>query len=178
MKKKNEGFTLIELVVILAMMSIFIGIFAYNIGQITGYNAKECYKKISTAITQAKVSTLGKAKETGDMYLQIYRDQGTDRIYIQTVTNGKSSSPTITDKTKITKRSGVKVGYQLKGSSDITDAVDGAELNICFNRATGAIVNTDGSASSLQYIHITAGTYKYTIELIPSTGKIIGSKGR
>ena len=40
MKKKNEGFTLIELVVIIAMMSIFIGIFAYNIGNITGYNAK------------------------------------------------------------------------------------------------------------------------------------------
>lgn len=173
MKKKNEGFTLIELVVIIAMMSIFIGIFAYNIGNITGYNAKECYKKLSSAITQAKVNTLGKAKETGDMYLQIYRNRSDDRVYIQTVTNGKSTTPVIVGKTKITKRSGVKVGYQLKGSSDVTDATDGAELNICFNRATGAIVNTNGTPSTLQYIVITAGSYKYTIELIPSTGKIV-----
>ena len=80
MKKKNAGFTIVELIVVVAMLSIFIGIFVVNVGRITGYNAKECYKKISSAITENKIETLSKAKETGDIYLQIYQDTLKDRI--------------------------------------------------------------------------------------------------
>lgn len=180
MKRDNKGFTLVELVIVIAMLSIFLGIFVTNIGRITGYNAKECYKKITSAITAEKINTLGKAKKTGERYLQIYRDTATDRIYVQTVTNANTTgvTPTVIDKTKLTKRSGVKVGYETSDGSTVDDVVSGSELNICFNRATGAMVNLDAgyTPSTLKYIYITAGRYKYTIELEPRTGKIISAQ--
>lgn len=175
MKKNNEGFTIVELIVVMALLVIFIAVFSLNIGQITGYNAKECYKKISSAITANKIETLGKAKETGDIYLQIYKSATDGRIYARTVKNGKTATPEYTDVTKLTKRSRVKVTYEVSGAPDVVEATESNPLNICFNRASGAIVDKDtGAISGLQKIYVEAGSYKYTIELVPRTGKIVG----
>lgn len=178
MKKKNAGFTIVELIVVVAMLSIFIGIFVVNVGRITGYNAKECYKKISSAITENKIETLSKAKETGDIYLQIYQDTLKDRIYVRTVRNGKSASKEYTDETKLTKRSGVTVKYELKNGGSVTTktATKNHPLNICFNRASGALVDPDDSykVSKLQKIIISSGGYQYSIDIVPATGKVKG----
>ena len=41
MKKNNDGFTIVELIVVIAMLVIFIGAVSVNVGRITGYDAKE-----------------------------------------------------------------------------------------------------------------------------------------
>ena len=137
MKKNNDGFTIVELIVVIAMLVIFIGAVSVNVGRITGYDAKEGYKKISSAITENKIETLGKAKMTGDIYLEIYRDDSDRNLYVQTIHNGRSSKDVV-KKTKLNKRDD---GYKV---------------------------------SDLKYIYITAGSYEYTIELVPETGKVIG----
>jgi len=178
MKKKNEGFTIVELIVVIAMLSIFIGIFAANIGQITGYNAKECYKKIASAITENKIETLSKAKETGDIYLQIYQNATDDKIYVRTVRDGKKATKEYTNITKLTKRSGITVTYELKNGASVTTktATEADPLNICYNRASGALVDPDDSykVSKLQKIIVSSGGYKYTIDIVPATGKVKG----
>ena len=40
MKKNNDGFTIVELIVVIAMLVIFIGAVSVNVGRITGYDAK------------------------------------------------------------------------------------------------------------------------------------------
>lgn len=179
MKKKNEGFTIVELIVVVAMLSIFIGIFAVNIGRITGYNAKECYKKISSAITENKIETLSKAKETGDIYLQIYLNPADrNKIYARTVRNGKSATKQYTDVTKLAKRTGITISYELKNGSSVTTKTVTATnpLNICFNRSTGALVDPDDSynVSKLQKIIVKSGSYEYSIDIVPATGKVKG----
>ena len=67
MKKNNDGFTIVELIVVIAMLVIFIGAVSVNVGRITRYDPKEGYKKISSALTENKIETLGKAKMTGDI---------------------------------------------------------------------------------------------------------------
>lgn len=174
MKKNNDGFTIVELIVVIAMLVIFIGAVSVNVGRITGYDAKEGYKKISSAITENKIETLGKAKMTGDIYLEIYKDSSDRNLYVQTIRNGRSTKD-VTDKTKLTKRGRASVSYEMSDGTT-KDATDGDPLVICFNRASGAIVDiNDGyNVSKLKYIYITAGSYKYTIELVPQTGKVIG----
>lgn len=184
MKKKDAGFTLVELVVIMGMLAIFIGLFAYNISSITGYTAKECYKKISSAITENKIKALSKAANTGDIYLQIYQDTAKDRVYVRTITNA-TTTPNEENTTKITKRGGVKITYEIDGVSTPQEATDSAPLNICFNRSTGAIMaispdNTThkvtGSVSTeskIKCINIVGKTRSYKIELVPRTGKVI-----
>lgn len=110
MKKNNDGFTIVELIVVIAMLVIFIGAVSVNVGRITGYDAKEGYKKISSAITENKIETLGKAKMTGDIYLEIYRDDSDRNLYVQTIHNGRSSKDVV-KKTKLNKRGRASVSY-------------------------------------------------------------------
>lgn len=175
MKKNNDGFTIIELIVVIAMLVIFIGAVSVNVGRITGYDAKEGYKKISSAITENKIETLGKAKMTGDIYLEIYRDDSDRNLYVQTIHNGRSSRDVV-KKTKLNKRGRASVSYELSDGTKVENVGNSNPLVICFNRASGAIVDiNDGyKVSDLKYIYITAGSYEYTIELVPETGKVIG----
>lgn len=176
MKKNNSGFSLVELVVIMALMAIFMGIFSLGIGQLTGYDAKETYKKISSAITKNKIDTLGKAKAPGSMYLEIYKSDSDNQIYARTViVDTDTKTETKIDETKLSKRGRSTVTYEMEGGSGV-EATESHPLKICFNRSTGAIVDLadPGTVSTLKYIRVTAGTKTYTIELVPSTGKIIG----
>lgn len=181
MKKNNDGFTIVELIVVIAMLVIFIGAVSVNVGRITGYDAKEGYKKISSAITENKIETLGKAKMTGDIYLKIYKDSSDKNLYVETIHNGHSTKD-VTDKTKLTKRGRASISYELSNGTKVENVDNSNPLVICFNRASGAIVdiniddmpNSSYTVSELKYIYITAGSYKYTIELVPQTGKIIG----
>lgn len=175
MKKNNDGFTIVELIVVIAMLVIFIGAISVNVGRITGYDAKEGYKKISSAITENKIEALGKAKMTGDIYLEIYRDDSDRNLYVQTIHNGRSSKDVV-KKTKLNKRGRASVSYELSDGTKVENVGNSNPLVICFNRASGAIVDiNDGyKVSGLKYIYITAGSYKYTIELVPETGKVIG----
>lgn len=175
MKKNNDGFTLVELIVVIAMMVIFIGVISVNIGRLTGYDAKESYKKISSAITENKIETLGKAKMTGDIYLEIYRDDSDRNLYVQTIHNGRSSKDVV-KKTKLNKRGRASVSYELSDGTKVENVGNSNPLVICFNRASGAIVDiNDGyKVSGLKYIYITAGSYKYTIDIVPATGKVKG----
>lgn len=175
MKKNNDGFTIVELIVVIAMLAIFIGAVSVNVGRINGYDAKEGYKKISSAITENKIETLGKAKMTGDIYLEIYRDDSDRNLYVQTIHNGRSSKDVV-KKTKLNKRGRASVSYELSDGTKVENVGNSNPLVICFNRASGAIVDiNDGyKVSDLKYIYITAGSYEYTIELVPETGKVIG----
>ena len=175
MKKINYCFTIVELIVVIAMLVIFIGAVSVNVGRITGYDAKEGYKKISSAITENKIEALGKAKMTGDIYLEIYRDDSDRNLYVQTIHNGRSSKDVV-KKTKLNKRGRASVSYELSDGTKVENVGNSNPLVICFNRASGAIVDiNDGyKVSDLKYIYITAGSYEYTIELVPETGKVIG----
>ena len=118
MKKNNDGFTIVELIVVIAMLVIFIGAVSVNVGRITGYDAKEGYKKISSAITENKIETLGKAKMTGDIYLEIYRDDSDRNLYVQTIHNGRSSKYVV-KKTKLNKRGRASVSYELSDGTKV-----------------------------------------------------------
>ena len=173
MKKNNEGFSIVELVVVIALLSIFLGIFVSNIGVITGYTAKECYKKISSAITANKIETLGKATTTGDVYLEIYVDSTDKLLYARTVTKGNTANPEYKNVEKLAKKNNVKISYVVKPdpTSSVTNPVsEGHPLKICFNRATGAIE----SPANLSMIVVKAGTYTYKIDIVAATGKVKG----
>mgnify|MGYP000110503949 len=112
---------------------------------------------------------------TGDIYLEIYRDDSDRNLYVQTIHNGRSSKDVV-KKTKLNKRGRASVSYELSDGTKVENVGNSNPLVICFNRASGAIVDiNDGyKVSDLKYIYITAGSYEYTIELVPETGKVIG----
>lgn len=170
MKRKNEGFTIPELVIIIALIGVLLTWLLWNASSVFGFSARECCNKLGAKISATKVDTLGKAKNTGDVYLQLTKDSK-DRVWIEEFIGGDSQG-----KVQISDRR-VIVEYEL---SDGTRTVIGnnaavgeeASYDFIFNRSTGALVDSTGAMSTLKYFEIIAGSHTYRIEFWPVTGKI------
>lgn len=154
MKNKNAGYSLIELIIIIALMSVVIGYLMWNASTIFGYNAKECYKKMTSAITSTKVDTLSKSKSPGDIKLVITSES--DGVYAQKTGPGVDN-----EKSELCKRKCL-VETCTNGGSFTT----ATSITIYYNRDSGAMTTIP---ADLKYIRIGG---KHLIELWPDTGKI------
>ena len=64
MKKRladNRGFSLVEFLVVVAIMSILIGVMAVSIGRLNSYRAKECKNKIAATLNAVQTTALSKS---------------------------------------------------------------------------------------------------------------------
>ena len=62
MKDDNRGFSLVELIVVVAILAILLGVMAANIGRISGYRAKECRTKVVSSLENGRLVTLSKSR--------------------------------------------------------------------------------------------------------------------
>ena len=83
MKNKNAGFSLIELIVVIAVMVIVAGIGISWISRLSGYRARECASKVASTLNGAKVKSLSKQQNTGDAYWELKK--GSDGRYYVSV---------------------------------------------------------------------------------------------
>lgn len=172
MKNKNAGMSIVEIVIVIAIMAILLGAGAYGIGQVTGYRARECANAVSTSLSECKVTTLGKAKSTGDIYWELYTDGG--RYYVRTVYN--AGTATEYAKTEKVGESGLTVTCEdSSGGSVAVTGGPGSGLSLCFNRASGSLCELDGTVTTKKKIIVSRGSKTYTIEMYPATGKIKGT---
>lgn len=106
MKKNNKGFSLIELIVIIAMLAILIGAVGVNLGLIKKYHAKECRQMIYSSLESGRLislskSTGGKTTNGSDAtktYLAFFRNATDNCNYYAIIVEGS-----VTDIKKISK---------------------------------------------------------------------------
>jgi prepilin-type N-terminal cleavage/methylation domain-containing protein len=174
MKRNNAGLSLVELVVVMAIIAVLSGMSFYGIGQLSTYRARQCAKQVENSLTANKVTTLGKAKKTGNIYWELYK--GTDGYYAKTVYNAGT-----TEEYEETKKVGVSNLQVVYGDSDTSVAT--TPLRLCYNRYSGAIYNYvpdgTGGTSATTLTDVTkiviknpAGTRSYQIDIVPATGKV------
>ena len=73
--RDNKGFSLIELVVTVALMAIVTGFLAYSFSLVTGQEAKQCAGNLSTALDRAKNYALTKSGSS-DAYMELLKEPG------------------------------------------------------------------------------------------------------
>ncbi len=192
--KDNKGFSLIELIIALAIMSVILGMLIANMGYIHNSAAKGCANSLKTAIGQTRIKTMGK-QET---YLYIYREgKGYGMNLINT--DSKTGTSTAEDKDKLAKNN-VTVSYTVSktsggtGSEIVLDS-DGDYMLIGFDRESGKVntytdssntttfqFNSDGSSVTKNVnvasdvntilIKVQSGNNIYEITLYGATGKV------
>lgn len=166
MKKDNRGFSLVELIIVLAIMAVLTGATFIGIGMISGKPAEECASKIYSHILANRTTAMGKFSASVSFYT------GTDGIYVVEEVNGVNGTPIkIGDK-------GVAVSYRVTGDGDNawrTLLGDTAPLIISYNRSTGAFRDLESMGMDDKYcvaIKCTKADKTKIITLYHLTGKV------
>lgn len=199
--RDDKGFSLIELIVIMAIMGVVITFGVVKSEVIFSYNAQETYKKVMSALATEKTqvlahSTLASAPSVHDgatggsggvnaavkgngVYIKFYKDGNS--IYTNTYVKGE---PKYTEGKKVAGK-GVTMIFKMRVGSSLVDVpisensgasldTDGTDWGICFSydRSTGAFLPyKDGNY--IEEIHVIGGNREYVIRLMKKTGKAV-----
>lgn len=165
--KDNSGYSIVELIIVIAIMAIVMGSVFLSVILIFSANAKTCANDIQRSIADCKVTTMGKS----EAYMELWRDAD-GNIYTQMhVWDSSTGAFDAQDRQKVgTKK--VYVGYVKEGEAD-TDAVEllagGSKVKIQFDRASGSF--DEVSYQNCAKIIVQGGSKNYAIELVRLTGK-------
>lgn len=175
MRKNNTGFSLVEVIIAIAMLTILTGVGAYGIGQVTGFRAREAADKITSSITENKIETLGKAKSSGGMAWEIYEKDGD--FYVRTLYDlGSGASYSGASEKVNDGKVEVWAGSKTVGGYSLDKMETDETYRIYFNRATGAVCDSSGASLTYDpYIKVVYGRKEYDIIVISKTGKVISN---
>lgn len=158
--KDNKGFSLVEMIVILAIIAILTtgGVAAYLNWR--AMNLQDCAKKIDMALSATKVDAM--SKENSSMTIRL----GSEGVYELRV--GDEEIETLGD-------SNIKISYS-DTDGHINVPIDGAnDLTISYERATGAFkpieTNEAGEAVYCTEIQLERKGKTAQIALVRTTGK-------
>lgn len=165
----NDGYSLIELVIVLAIIAVIMGTVFYSIILIFSANAKSTANDIQRAIGDCKVATMGRASA----YMELYRDAGNENVYTRMYVMDSSGSYVPSEPQKVGPRR-VTVAYSQDGTSE-TELAAGDKIAIFFDRANGGFTTgtaDDGTTYPIyKAIFVRGGSKHYKIELTKLTGK-------
>lgn len=198
LKKNNKGFSLVELIVVIAIMTVTVGALVLSVSLIIGSDAKEACRKFNSQIDEARTGSMSRYDE--DLSIKFIAKGGadgadTDGFY--TVKEVVTIKPTDRStegagliglpETKVIgqehrylsrNRVTITVGYK-EGTSDETYVVganDTDGFTIKFDRATGLVKGlivggVEVSDAHLEYVDFHAGVRHYKINFVEETGK-------
>lgn len=157
--RDDRGTSIVELLVIMAIMAILVGMVANLFGYLNGKQAKECAYKLEAALSEIRMETMSKSDgEKESVFFVLENNAG--RIFAKTKVNDVTSSDVIGEKVIITVKdeTGITTGELSEGSAII----------IYFNRATGALME---ESEKYAVIEINQGNVTYVVKIEPTTGR-------
>lgn len=163
----NKGYSLLEAIVIIAILGVLTGFMATSSDLFDGRRVKACADSVSSLLDKVRLANLGKDEVT----LTIYKD--TDQaIKAKIVTKIVSRNDSI-EKTFIEDVSddNVEMSYSTDISGSAENPAGAAGMVFNFNRNTGAIKDT--SPNGIQCIILRKGNAEKKIKIYAATGKII-----
>lgn len=159
-EKKNKGFSLVELVVVMAIMAIMAG--AVTIALSPGKDAKECMQKLEASLNKGRLDSMSKRNYS----FKVTRDD--NGIYLETYDNS-SGTPSLVTSEKVGK-AGVTVGYVTSSGDPATPVTlnNGDGISLAYDRASGAFLES----VDITYLTFSRGNRTYVLRLYKETGKI------
>lgn len=190
-KNDNRGFSLVELIIAIAIMTIVLGMLAANLNFIGVSQARSLANSIKTAVGQVRVQTMGKQ----EAFLYIYRDTSDNMYYKETWVRSDAKELVRSKREKIGKNKPTVTYEDADGNLFTMDSDNG--LLITFDRSNGKEVSKNLSGVATTYkdedgteitdisyikpsttsivckkITVNFGTRDYVITIVPETGKI------
>lgn len=169
--KSNSGFSIVELIIVIAIIAAIIATAALSVGLVFSANARTCANDIVGAISECKIATMSGGR--GNVRLLLYRD-GNGNVCSEMQTRETEASGWVTGND-----GAEKIGARrcLVGMTDGTDDLPQRDSawEIYFNRSSGSFLeNLDGGgiATNVWEIYVRGGSRNYHIHLEKLTGKV------
>ncbi len=173
MKDDNRGITLVEIIIIIAILGVLSGVFIGGMGYIPNSAARSLATSIKSAIGETRIKTMGKQETV----LHLYKDAADGKYYKQMIYTENGTVKT--DQVEIIGKHHPVVTYTYEGSGGDTSAtLDSDGIYIGFNRTNGkeeviAVPGGSGKSSIIcKKIVVTGGGATCTITIVPATGKV------
>lgn len=155
MKNDRRGFTLVELMVVVAIMGILTGVMSLSVSTVSSARTKRCASEIDAYISMCKVNAMSRA---ADVKIVLYKDSDGNICGNYYEGDAVKSSEVFSD---------ARVGVSYTVGADSKE-LDTAGLTLSFDRSSGAFKPQSGGTYCTA-ISVTAGR-TYTITLVPATG--------
>ena len=152
--KNNKGFTLVELIVVIAIMAVLTGFIITGIGLLSTLSSRQCARQLKQSIGQARIETMGKDSTDNCYYLE----------ETKTVTETGETSVT-TDKVGSGR---ITITGKDAGGSDYTIST-GHDITLSFKRSTG------GFDDYVKTIVVSSGGRDHELKLMKITGRVEGN---
>lgn len=166
MKRDNKGYSLVELIIVIAILMVLIGSTIFSIGIVFNAGAKACANDIKNALAQNKVTAMGRS----DAYVEIYKNDTDQCIYSRQCI--KTSSGWQDGDWEKIGNARVYVAYTPEGGSE-TELTAGSSIKICIDRSSGSFRADAGTGAAVySEILVQSGHRAYKITMTKLTGKV------
>lgn len=130
-KKKNRGFSLVEMVVVVSIFAILLGVLIPSLNSLLGFEAQRATGSIAAALDKTKIEAMSRL--VGEMKLEYAQDGYYVTYYLD---RGKGQGLTKGEQPEQVARRKVLISYV--DSNNIThDLKAGGSLILTFDRETG-----------------------------------------
>lgn len=171
-KLNNRGFSLLELIVVIAVMIVLVGAVIVSSSILDGSYVKEAESSIKDYLAIARTKSMSVAAK--EWFMTITKDGDGYAVRVcKTTEDGGTEVTTVVEEKEFNKR--VKVTFGDKVTMNAVDA--GSDLRIYFKPSTGGVDKVYLGATEISksggigYLSLGRGTYEITMKLFYNTGK-------
>jgi len=169
-RKDNRGYSLVELIVVVAMIAVLVTGISLSISIIYNSNARAGAYNIRSEMADLKVYSM--SKDASSARMKLYRSSYDGDVYAQLQHKEGGSWEDYRDPQKVATRKVTVTCVKKDGSLVVLDG--GAANYICmaFDRGTGSMIDTVDDTVLVDKIIVEGGHKKYTLILYALTGKV------
>lgn len=177
MRKLNNddhGFSLVELIIVVSIMSVMIGVIGYGLSLSSGRPAEQCAKRLSAAISHGRTATMGKYRNVITV-----KKEADGRLTVTELTtisvHDDGSNDQTSERRSLVGAKDVTVEYKI-GTGGYVPMNNGSSIELRYDSGSGAMKKTANSGSDYYTgFRISKAGKVWYVNMETLTGKVTAS---